>query len=490
MSYMHPKISKRRKQAQLTFIYALMVVVIAVSAVILLLVIQGYRYNRYDGKVEQGGLVQFDSDPDGATVTLDVVDLASKTPSKITATADTHTVTMSKEGYESWQKQVTVKPGGILWLNYTKLFPTKPVQAAVAVASDISSAVPSHNNSQLAYVAVASSPVLTIVDLNADVVVPRTIALPAGILSPVTEGQTQTLTVQQWSRDNQLLLVKHTYGESNEYIVVDSRSPYEAHNITKELGATARAVEFAYGDSNTLYILTPTNELRQATIADRTLSGPLLSNVASFSQFDRNTVEFVTLPDTNGVRQAGYLTPATTQAKALRTSNAAVSETFLARFGRYYNKNYVVIVQGGRAEILTGDIPASNATEPLSWKKIAAFDVEGAEFVGFSPGGNRFVYVQQGTALFVYDLELQVQSKITLPAANSRLIDWIDPYHIATSTGGKAAYCDFDGTNQRTIAANNVVNLPVVFSSNGKYGYHIATTAQGKSLVRTNLLAN
>lgn len=487
-SCMHPKISKRRKQAQLTFIYALMVVVIAVSVTILLLLIQGYRYNRFDGKVEQGGLMQFDSAPDGADVTLDVVRLANKTPSKITATADTHTVTISKDGYEPWQKQVIVKPGGVLWLNYATLFPKAPVQDAVVSTSSVSSLVASPNNSQLAYTSSSTEPVVVVADINADVFAPRALRLPAGILSIAPEGQPQTLRVKEWSRDNQFVLVSHDFGDTTEYLVVDSRAPDEARNISKELGVVARDVAFAYGDSNTLYILTVSHELRQVNIAERTLSGPLLTNVASFSQFDRSTIEFATLPDANGVRQVGYLTPSTARAKILRTFNADTSQAFMARFGRYYNKNYLLVVQGSRVEILTGDIPSSSSTEPLSWKTITVFESPGAEFIGFSPGGNRFAYVQHGTSLTVYDLELSIISKVTLPAANGRRIDWVDPYHIATSTGAKVMFSDFDGTNAVTVAAKDAANLPVVFSSNGKYVYHTSVSAGGASLIRTKLV--
>jgi hypothetical protein len=74
----------RKKRAQLFFVYALMAVAVVVTVAALVLVMLGYRFNRYDGTIEQGGLVQFDSKPSGATVMLDDITLANRTASKVT----------------------------------------------------------------------------------------------------------------------------------------------------------------------------------------------------------------------------------------------------------------------------------------------------------------------------------------------------------------------------------------------------------------------
>ena len=106
--------TKRRKRVQLTFIYMLMVLSIVSIVFVLILVVQGYRYNSYDGKVEQGGLVQFDSRPSGATVSVDDITLSARTASKITLSSGRHTVKMTRDGYSTWQKNVSVTPGGVL----------------------------------------------------------------------------------------------------------------------------------------------------------------------------------------------------------------------------------------------------------------------------------------------------------------------------------------------------------------------------------------
>lgn len=89
------------------------------------LMVLGYSFNVRDNRLEQGGLLQFASIPNNAYVAVDETTLSSRTPNKLTIDANTHAVTMTREGYHTWQKTVEVKPGTISWLSYTRLIPTE-----------------------------------------------------------------------------------------------------------------------------------------------------------------------------------------------------------------------------------------------------------------------------------------------------------------------------------------------------------------------------
>lgn len=67
-----------------------MVLSVISIVVVLILITQGYRFNHFDGKLEQGGLVQFNSRPTGATVSVDGMALANRTASKITLSTGPH----------------------------------------------------------------------------------------------------------------------------------------------------------------------------------------------------------------------------------------------------------------------------------------------------------------------------------------------------------------------------------------------------------------
>ncbi len=487
---MHRKTSKRRKRAQLTFVYFIMTLAVISSVAVLVLVILGYRFNRFDGKVEQGGLVQFDSRPAGATVTLDSVQLANKTASKITATAGSHTVKMTKDGYTQWQKDVVVKPGTVLWLNYARMLPTKLISTEVATAPTITSAVVSPDKRWMAFIGPDNDPTVSIVDLNAQTPVIRQVTLFASDYSAVPDGQTQKFAVGSWASDNRSVMVTHTYGDKTEYLSVDSRGIEPVRNISTLLGVDALAAMYSLVDTNLMYILTSQHELREANLDARTLSGPLLYNIADVVQFDRSTLVYETLPDSKQTRQVGYLTTGASKPKVVRTE-ADTTKPFKMRFGRYYNADYVLIHQGAQTEILIGDLPASDsASEPNLKRYALVADETGADYLGFSPGENRFAYVQHGATVLTYDLELRSAARVTLTTTPRREIDWLDNYHIVTTVGGVAALQDFDGTNYQQFADTNVADILTTISANGSYMYHVAQRPSGAAIVRTKLLVD
>src|SRR5690606_25995375 len=108
-----------------TLVYSLMTVSVVVIVTILMLIILGYSFNRQDGRLEQGGLLQFASIPSGATVTLNEMKLGSRTPSKTNADARSHSVRMDLSGYRAWHKTMDLRPGSIGWLSYARLIPTE-----------------------------------------------------------------------------------------------------------------------------------------------------------------------------------------------------------------------------------------------------------------------------------------------------------------------------------------------------------------------------
>ena len=190
------------------------------------------------------------------------------------------------------------------------------------------------------------------------------------------------------------------------------------------------------------------------------------------------------------MRHVGYLTVGASKPKVVR-SQAASKSSFLLRFGRYYNTNYALITSGETTEVLTGTVPPSDSQDTLTLKRLALLPTaQGADYAGFSPGENRFAYVQKGAQLVTYDLELLQPATLLFTAAPTRAVDWVDGYHVASSVGGSARFADFDGTNDQIISVKDSADLPIFIASGDKYIYHVATTTGGSALVRTKLLVD
>ncbi len=491
--YMHRAPSKRKKRAQLFFVYSLMVIAVVAIVSILVLIMLGYRFNKFDGKVEQGGLVQFDSRPSGATVTVDSTTLANKTASKITLTTGPHTITMSKDGYNSWKKDVTVKAGSILWLNYALLLPTKPAVATIYESATVSSALTSPDRKYLATIANAGDPIVSLTPLNDTEPTTTKVTLPTTAYTASEAGKSHTFALVGWDKDNRHMIVRHTFNDASvEYISIDLRGQDAAENISSIVGAPISDLEFSLADSNAVYVLTDTNELRRVTLSDNSVTGPLLSNVAYFSQGDRSTIAFGSLPDTTTKkRNLGYLTTSSDTPKILKSVVDNSERAADISISTYYGDQYVIMANGTEVEVLTGDLPISDSTNRQSLTQVARFTLPSTETtIGFSPVEHRFVYAQYNGGLWTYDLEIKKLSKTTFDGvAPSRSPEWLNAFHFATTNNESFAYYDFDGSNRRVVGVK-AADLPVAMSENSRYMYHFAPSSNGVSLIQSKLTTN
>lgn len=484
---MHHNSSKRKVRARLAFVYTLMALAIIAGVTILVLILQGYRFNRYDGKVEQGGLVQFDSKPSGATVTLDTIQLAARTASKLTVSAGTHAVTISKNGYLPWTKTVNVKAGSVLWLNYARLYPEKPVLTTTASFEALTSVLVSPNRKLTAAVGAPTDASLYVVSLNDDKPVARKVEIAASAMTTAGDPATVTMSLVSWDKDSSYLIVKRVYDGKTEYLSVNADNG-SATNITKTLGVNALRLEYVLGDHNSLYILTDAHEVRRADLGASTLSGPLLSGIADFAQADRSTVTYETLPNDGGARSVGYLTNGASRPRTVHTVNDDGTTSFKFRMATYYGDTYLVIAYGDTTTIYTASVPSSDSSSTLSWTRVGWLATKGGvRYLGFSPTSQRFVYAQMTNSVATYDLETDVLAKVTLQGDASRTVDWVDLFHIGSTAAHESYFYDFDGTNGRAVAAS-AMDFPVTISENDKFFYYFMLDNGKATLKRVQLL--
>ena len=477
--------SKRKQRVQLTFVYSLMTLAVLVIVAILVLVMQGYRYNAHDGRLEQGGLIQFASRPEGASVTVDTASLANRTPTKITATAGVHTVTLLKDGYRSWQKNVKVIPGGILWLNYALLVPTTPEIVPLAQFTSMTGAITSHDFKSVLVKDAANTPTVTLFHPDDDTFTPTRITLSDQSYTKAAAGLSEQFSLVSWDDDNRYVLLKHTYGSTEEWLVLDTSGDHAVTNVTKALGITIRSAAFRIGNNRQLYVITQTGEVRRVDLNAMTISGPLLTGISEFSQYDASTLTYVTaLDQPTKTRSVGYLTDGARTPLTVKTYTDDGVAPLSFAIARYYNVTYTALGYGDSVEISSGNLPASDSGSPLVLKPVATIpQVGSAKRVGFSPKDARFVYVATDQSVVTYDLELQALSRVTFAAAQSRPVAWLDMFHFADTSG---VLYEFDGANHQVVIPGALAVSPAL-SPNGKYFYGYVPSASGAQLVRVQL---
>jgi hypothetical protein len=454
MMYRQP--SRRKQLIQRILIYALMSAAVIVLVVALLFVVLGYQLNRNDGRIEQGGLVQFDSRPAGANVTIDGVGLNAQTAAKSTLNAGNHYFTMTKKGYKTWQKSVNLAPGSVLWLNYARLVPSDIKPENVTTFAHVSSSVASPNAKFIAVKEDPTTPVVRLADISrnnlSDIKV-KDIVIPSDALTTPEEGKPQTLTLETWDPSNRYVLARHSYNDASfEWLIIDTENPTQTKNISKLLNVVMSKVMFNAGDSNILYVQTE-NDIRKVDINAATLSRPLVENVAEFSLYDRSTLVYTSLPDgTTKTRSIGYYEDGAEKPHVVRSvaDNGALPLHFA--LGKYFNEYYLSIQYGDKLDILHGNLPR-NEKDTTQLKKESTLTIPGGAQTLAILNKGRFVVAQKDADFYVYDNELEKQSKTTIQGEGAVQVPlkWLDNYVVWSNRGGTLRLYEFDGENQNNI---------------------------------------
>lgn len=475
--------SKRVQIFQRVAIYTTMSVAVTVLVAVLVFFMLGYQINRTDGRIEQGGLVQFDTRPGGADVTIDGKVLGTRTASRKTMTSGQHFISMQRPGYQTWQKSIDVVPGSVLWLTYARLVPEELKPTTISSFASLSDTLVSPNSETMAIKEDAVTPTIQLADLRGDDVELSKIDIPATSFTAPAADKTQSFSLEKWNGSSRYLLVKHTYDDNKiEWLVIDTDNVAETKNITTLLGVDASTITFSPNNSNQVYALVD-NNVRKIDLGATTLSGPLVANVTEFSIYDNDTILFVTKPDeTTAMRSVGYFDEGASKVRTLRTYNDDGQAPLHIAVGKYFDDHYVTISYGHTVEIMKGSLSRSDATSASAFSSFATMALSSdVQYLAVVTNG-RFVVAQEAGAYTVHDIELKKTTTTALqgdaPAVATEL-RWLDPYTIWSDRSGKLRMYEFDGGNQHDIMPVTA-GYSATYSPNGKYLYGIAQSDDSK----------
>lgn len=479
---MYHQPSKRKQLIQRIVVYGLMSLSVLALVTVLVFVMLGYQFNKADGKIEQGGLVQFSSTPSGASVGIDSKNLGTQTSARATISSGSHYITMNKTGYRQWQKTITVEPGSVLWLNYTRLIPDTLKPATVASYAALSDSNVSPDRKWLAIKDDPTTPVIQLENISGSTVKASSLELPTESYTAPSEGKTQSFVIAQWDPSSRYLLVKHTYDDTkNEWLVVDIQHASATKNMTTLLGFDASNVIFSNTDNNVLYGLVG-KDLRKIDLGAVTLSGPLVANVAEFSLYQNSTIIYTTLPDpASHIRTVGYYDDGAGKARTLRSYGDDGQLQLHIALGNYYSNTYVAIAYGDDVEVLTGDLPRSDTADASSLHTVTTMTVPGGVLNLSIITSGRFVVAQTASGYVVYDLELRKTTTTTLkgPATTTEKLHWLDNYMVWSDRDGTLRTVEFDGANEQDIMPVTP-GFSVTLSPDSTYLYGFLKTAEGK----------
>lgn len=485
---MYRRSSKRRQLLMRTFVYTLMTLSVVAIVTVLMLIILGYSFNRQDGKLEQGGLLQFASTPSGAIVTLDGTQTGSRTPSKASVDAKSHHVRMDLKGYRTWQKSIAVEAGGIGWLSYARLVPTDIKTDHVKTFPKLAASLASGDRKWIIAQQDTAVNNFTLINLESDTPKITEVAVPEVSLSVPETTAPQNFTVVAWSKNDDRLLIKRTYDTTKtEWLVLDRQDPEKSINVTAAFAVDAADIVFRERNGSDAYVLTNEGIVRRVDFGSGTLSGPLAENIAEISVFDSQTLVYVTRPDAKDPNQryVGYRTSDMDKPQTIFTYPGETTNLHVA-LGEYYGKTYVGVTHDLTMQVFVGELPRESRKGKLQPLVKTAL-TEAPERLTIGNNG-RLVVAEQPNGYTTYDIELLKSdtTQFTRPASAPRPLQWLDGYVIANDRGGMVRLYEFDGANQQDI-------FPVIegqalsLTGNEKFLYGFTQGENGVSLTRARM---
>ncbi|MET0980413.1 MAG: PEGA domain-containing protein [Candidatus Saccharimonadales bacterium] len=479
---MYRQPSKRKQLLRRISIYSVMSTAVIVLVAILVFFMLGYQFNRADGTIEQGGLVQFNTQPTGADVIIDGKTLGTRTASRKTLDPGQHYITMQREGYKTWQKSIDVTAGGVLWLTYARLVPNDLTPKNMASFATVSSTAASPDNRWMAIKEDPATPTIRLANLSRDDVEVTTLEIPEASYTAPSADKSQSFSLEKWNPSSRFILVKHTYDDTKiEWIVVDSQNIDATKNITTQLGIEATKLTFTSNNASVLYALVDSG-VRKIDLGAMTVSGPLVSSVAEFSLYDNTRIVYTTLPDpATNVRSVGYHDEGAAKSRTLRSYSDSGQVPLHISVGKYFDDFYVALAYDQTVEVMKGALPRSDTTNPSALTAYATMSVPGGvQYLSIVTNG-RFVVAQTPTSYVVNDLELKKMTTTTVSADAplQRELRWLDGFTVWNDQTGTLRSYEFDGGNQHDLMPV-APGLSVTYSPNAKYLYSMFKSTDDK----------
>jgi hypothetical protein len=484
---MYKRPTTKQLVIQRVIVLSVMFVSICVIVVATMLSILGYRLDGLNGRLEQGALVQFESVPSGARVSIDG-DYFNTTPTKRSVLGGERVFKMERDGYVPWTKSVPVEAGTLLWLDYVRLIPETLQRTVVSEYETVSGVEASADLQAIAIKADPAEPSFELVDIRAREVASTTLAIPATLYSESSDTSIErTFTLDQWDPDGRYILVQHDYEDTREWLVVDTQDVSRSVNVTRLLGIDFSDLEFAGTSGNTLFGLS-SGVIRELDLAAATLSRALVTNVLSFSVYDSNILSYTgTDPDDRTVSVAGVYRDGDREPVIVYRSSSENARLFIDT-SRYFNDRYIAVGDKSTVTVYKGDYPTNEAAvEEL--ERIETFLTPGAmTSLSFSPSGNHLV-AQSGLEFIGYEVEYDRvhESSVLTEDSSVRTLQWLDGALLSSVQDGILTLREFDGANRNSIMPA-VSGFDVTLSQNGRYIYAITQTDDTFRLERVTLI--
>ena len=491
MDFLDPN-KKRSNKIKLYIGYLLVAIAISLGALVLLFANAGYRVDG-SGNITQNGLVFVNSHPGGANIYIEGLHnkykTQGKTDTKFELREGSYKVTLQKEGYRSWQREINIEGGLVERLAYPFLFPEK-LKDNDLKSYDNEPKIVSSSPDRNWIIAQQPDNFLQFDVFNAnEPEKPSTIfKIPEGLLTPAQTAQ--SLKVLEWSADNSNILMKHEFDSQAEFVIVNKDKTDTSININKLTGQQPFNVTLKDRKVGQLYLQMAADGLLQTVDIKTKALTPLVNHVLSFKSHGDDMLVYV---EPNAEKPDVVNVKIKTKDKDYMLRELPSKTTYVTNVAKFDSAWYVVVGAASDNKVYIYKNPldslAKDSQKPLFARTLR---INNPKKVSFSANA-RMMAAQSDQSFAVFDAETdrQYRYKINDKFDTNRPAEWMDGHRLATSTDKSVLIFDFDGINAQKLMPINP-NTDVLFDRDYENAYTLnPVNNDGKSkLVQTKLLVS
>lgn len=453
--------SQRRQNLKVIISEAFMVFAVILTVIILAFIVSGYWVNS-DFEVKRQGLLQISSIPTGADVDIDgSSSWLQRTNTSKVLTSGEHTVTLSKEGYDTWTKTVDIKEGLLYRVHYPRLFlKNRTSEKAFSTAGAIYATVsPDHSS----LILINGTTEWLYINLNEENIAPKkldistlfsAVSVAAGAKTGLFAGEILDV---DWDTNGSRALFKTQSETGIEWVLLNPKDIKSSINLTREFGTNFLDLKIFDNDANTLLAVL-NNNLHRLDVSGRSVSAVIVENVIDYDYYN-NELFFSASKNVPGEELAYYYLGALKLGDKIEELGETTSPAKVA-ITKFYEEKYLLTLENNVLKVY-----GKEGFTPL-------FEFN----LSFSPTNlkvgheGEFIILHSSSQIATLDMETMLVGEW---AVEGEGFGWLDNDMIYTVQDGELIVYDFDGLNRREIAKNVSNQFPVAITNN-RYLYYFS----------------
>ncbi len=437
-----------------------MVVAVILTVSILALIVSGYWLNA-DFKVERQGLLQVSSIPTGADVNIDGgSSWLQRTNTSKTLSSGEHSVTLSKEGYDTWSKTINIREGLLYRLHYPRLFlENREVEIATDVSDTVFATISPDRSTLLL---TNHTTKWQVISLNEEKISPHIIDV-GGLFTNSNSSEDSDeksfagqIIAADWANDNAHVLLNVKIADATEWVLIDIDNIKDSINLSQKFDMNFDDIQIMNNSASTLFSLQDQN-LRKIDVASEQISAILAEKIVSLDHYE-NEVIYVANQSSDDEKKYTLNTFKLGDDKTTKLDSFKYPAKVV--LSKFYDDKYITMVHDNTVTLYNeADYTMINEFN-LSFNPASIKVGHNGEFVIMNTGSDIATLDMEALAVVEWDTE-------------NEDFGWLDNDMIYDISDEKLIVYDFDGLNRREIAKDVDGDFPATITDN-KWLYYFS----------------